>query len=153
MTTSVKPFDAPEPVAKLAKSPTTPGFAGFTIFTMQANRVRFMREDRGLTQEELAERVGSDKGTISRIESGRRRLTQDWMNRIARVLECAPWELLPLPEQPEVLAPDEKAVLELYRGLSERERAQFRAVANALAQPGAVEGDGKKRGNGGTGTG
>ena len=44
------------------------------------------RMDHGLTQQELAERVGTSHSQISRIESGRQKTNLDTLLRIARAL-------------------------------------------------------------------
>lgn len=59
------------------------------------NRIRPLREERGLTQDTLAERVGTTKMQISRLERGERRLTQGWMEKIGAALACPPAALLP----------------------------------------------------------
>ncbi len=43
--------------------------------------------DHGLTQQELAERVGTSYSQISRIESGRHKTSLDTLLRIARALD------------------------------------------------------------------
>lgn len=45
------------------------------------------RMDHGLTQQELAERVGTSHSQISRIESGRHKTSLDTLLRIARALD------------------------------------------------------------------
>ena len=45
------------------------------------------RMDHGLTQQELAERVGSSHSQISRSESGRQKTNLDTLLRIARALD------------------------------------------------------------------
>ena len=45
------------------------------------------RMDRGLTQQQLAERVGTSYSQISRIESGRQKTNLDTLLRIARALD------------------------------------------------------------------
>lgn len=45
------------------------------------------RMDHGLTQQELAERVGTSYSQISRIESGRHKTSLDTLLRIARALD------------------------------------------------------------------
>lgn len=61
---------------------------------MQANRIREIREDRGLTQEQLAERCNSTKATISKLELSQRGLSQTWLYRLATALECHWVELI-----------------------------------------------------------
>ncbi len=60
------------------------------------NRVRELREERGLTAEQLASLVNTTEATISRLETGERKLTEDWMRRIARALDVEPADLLEL---------------------------------------------------------
>jgi ribosome-binding protein aMBF1 (putative translation factor) len=51
-----------------------------------AGQITELRERRGLTQEELAERTGIDQGDISRIERGSANPTERTLNRIADAL-------------------------------------------------------------------
>lgn len=95
------------------------------------NRIAELRRARGWSMDQLAERANTTGSQINKLEKGRVSLTTDWMYRIADALEVHPMDLLDNGG----LEPDEKAILDLYRGLDDRERAQFRAVANALAQP------------------
>jgi len=44
---------------------------------------------------ELAERVGTTIQQLSRLEIGQRRLTVDWLTRLAKALECDRSDLLP----------------------------------------------------------
>jgi repressor LexA len=60
----------------------------------RGNIIRAIREARGMTQEQLAAAVGSNHSTIGRLETGRRRLTKEWMVRLARALNCDPSEFL-----------------------------------------------------------
>jgi repressor LexA len=61
-----------------------------------ANRVRELRKARGLSQEELAARIDDDVSisTISRIEAGRIKLSQEWLERIGGALGVNPIELI-----------------------------------------------------------
>jgi len=53
-------------------------------------RLKDLRNRAGLTQASLAERVGTTNVQIGRLERGRRRLTDDWMSRLADALGCQP---------------------------------------------------------------
>jgi len=59
-----------------------------------ANRIKEWRLERGLSMQALAERVGTSRQQIHKLERGERRLTEDWMRRIAVILDCAPADLL-----------------------------------------------------------
>lgn len=50
------------------------------------NRIKELRSERGLTQAQLAEMVGTTDATIQRLESGKRQLTERWAAQISTVL-------------------------------------------------------------------
>ena len=58
------------------------------------NRIRELREAAGLSVKELAEQTDTSQQQIRRLESSLRRLTMDWMRRIAEALQCDPAELI-----------------------------------------------------------
>ena len=51
-----------------------------------------------MSQQELAKRVGTTGQQVGNLESGRRKLTQDWMERLASGLDCRPADLLGAPD-------------------------------------------------------
>lgn len=59
------------------------------------NRLKELREAAGLTQQQLAELVGTAGQQIGKLEKGERKLTLEWMERIGRALNRKPIELLP----------------------------------------------------------
>ncbi|MFX6015231.1 helix-turn-helix transcriptional regulator, partial [Acinetobacter baumannii] len=52
------------------------------------------RTAKGLSQQALAELVGTTNQQIGHLEAGRRRLTDAWMRRLAPALDVAPPELI-----------------------------------------------------------
>lgn len=58
------------------------------------NRILELRKERGLTLAQLAEKTGSTAQQIGRLEKGERRLTTDWMAKIARALDVLPEDLM-----------------------------------------------------------
>lgn len=59
--------------------------------------LRLLREQRGMTLEELASKIGTSKGGLHDIESGRRRLTPETREKLAEVLQVPASELQPPP--------------------------------------------------------
>ena len=57
------------------------------------NRIKELRERAGLKQSELARRIGSTPSTISRLEDGKRRLSDEYIGRIARALGVSSGDL------------------------------------------------------------
>jgi transcriptional regulator with XRE-family HTH domain len=64
-------------------------------------RLRELRVQRGLTLQEIGERAGIDVSTLSRLESGKRRLALDHLPRLARALSVSTDELLQAPPAPD----------------------------------------------------
>lgn len=61
-------------------------------------RLRDIRKQRGLTLEDVASRAQLDVSTLSRLESGKRRLALDHLPRLASALSVTTDELLRAPE-------------------------------------------------------
>lgn len=66
-----------------------------------AYQVACRRIELGLTQAELAEKVGTKQPGISRLESGNTNTTLDLLQRVAEALDCRlDIRLVPLEENP-----------------------------------------------------
>jgi len=86
----------------------------------EPNALRRIREDRGLSQQELADKVGTSQAQIDRLEKSQRKMTTKWAKRLAPALECAWFDLV--NEADLGFAKDEIALLETYQGMSEPEK-------------------------------
>jgi transcriptional regulator with XRE-family HTH domain len=82
---------------KISDRPNALG-SGFTyISEMERNVPHFLREWREhakMTQDELAEAIGTSKSTISDMERGRLQLSPKWLRKIAPVLKTQPGYIL-----------------------------------------------------------
>lgn len=58
------------------------------------------REDKGLTQQQLGDRLGTSDVTVSRWETGKRKPDLDAQAAIAEALGISPGDLYRHPEQP-----------------------------------------------------
>lgn len=61
------------------------------------NRIRELRESRGLSGAALAELSGISPQQINRLEHGKRRIHQDTLEVLARALQCRPEEIIAKP--------------------------------------------------------
>ncbi|KWX21047.1 MULTISPECIES: helix-turn-helix domain-containing protein [Mycolicibacterium] len=68
------------------------------VDAMVRRRLRELRVQRGLTLEDVATRAQIDVSTLSRLESGKRRLALDHLPRLAAALSVTTDELLRAPE-------------------------------------------------------
>jgi transcriptional regulator with XRE-family HTH domain len=70
------------------------------------NRILELRKDRGLTLTQLADQVDSTAQQIGRLEKGERRLTTDWMEKIAHALDVLPEDLMSSNHGERVVIPE-----------------------------------------------
>jgi transcriptional regulator with XRE-family HTH domain len=62
--------------------------------------LREWRQKRGLTQEQVAEAMGTHRGMISRYESSQRGLTLEVQFRLMEVLDIMPAQFFSPPDEP-----------------------------------------------------
>lgn len=72
--------------------------SGDNVDVLVRRRLRELRVQRGLTLEEVARRSSIDISTLSRLESGKRRLALDHLPRLAAALSVSTDDLLRTPE-------------------------------------------------------
>jgi transcriptional regulator with XRE-family HTH domain len=97
-----------------------------------AHRVKSLREEKGLSQEALARKIGIPRSALSQIETGERRVTTDELVRLSEALSTPPGVLLGTETEPEVcLARDAKpaaAELPMRINVPQKNLAKFREV-------------------------
>ena len=104
------------------------------IITDVGRRVAQARRDRGFTQESLAEAVGIEAVTLSRLETGDRALSLSTLASISKVLDMGIGDLLDsgrvlsAPEH----SPEEVELLRLYEKLSASQRDVLLRLAREL---------------------
>lgn len=59
------------------------------------NKIRERRKACGLSEDGLAEAVGTGRSTIVKLQKGKLPLSVQWAEKLAVPLACHPWELLP----------------------------------------------------------
>ena len=98
-------------------------------------RVAKARKDRGWTQEALAEAVGIEPVSLSRLETGDRALSLSTLARIAEVVGVGLGDLLDtgreLPDAPH--GPDDAEVLRAFQGMSRTRRQLLLRLARELS--------------------
>lgn len=108
------------------------------------NRIREIRETLGMTSDQLAERVGTSGVQIRRLEAGTRRLTVDWMQRIAAALECSPADLIAtavIAEAQDEVEPADAAIASIAGALAKKGLRLFRVKSDAVSDVGITVGD------------
>ena len=85
---------------------------------MSENCIKEIRKLKGITQVELAKRLGISQGAIQKLETGERGLDLDWIEKISKALNVEPWQLLPKDMQPNITT-EEAEVLRAIRKAKE----------------------------------
>ncbi|NQX93445.1 MAG: helix-turn-helix transcriptional regulator [Erythrobacter sp.] len=95
------------------------------------NYLREWRVFRRLTQQELADEVGTNANMIQYLERGERGLSAKWLRRLAPALDTTPGMIL--DHNPEELDND---VVEIWATASHRDRRRMADVMRALVKTG-----------------
>lgn len=101
------------------------------------SRIRATRKDRGLTQDELADKVGVSRSAVAQWETGRTGQITGNLSRIAGVLEVNVEYLMYGDDKRapgEVRQGDELALLRLYRECDPDDRQMLLRTARRLAR-------------------
>lgn len=86
-------------------------------------RIRKYREVRGISQVQLAEKLGISNSRVSNWEQGINRPDADILADMCRVLEVSPSELLDVRLSSDELDEKEKQVIKAYRSKPELQQA------------------------------
>lgn len=102
-----------------------------SIYSRIGQLIRAARREAGLTQDQVAERLGLTRTSITNIESGRQRFQVHVLFLLAEALGVTPIAFLPAspdehPEQPEVV----RERLERERELGEDARAWVHGIVS-----------------------
>ncbi|MBR3676555.1 MAG: helix-turn-helix domain-containing protein [Alphaproteobacteria bacterium] len=83
--------------------------------TIIKNNIRQLRKKAGLTQEQLAEKIGISQVHLGRLENNARSMDLEQVEKIATALGCKPLDVLPTAWQPEEITPEEREILRMIR--------------------------------------
>lgn len=96
----------------------------------QRHYIRAWREHRQLTQEQFAERVGINRAYLSKIETGKRRYDQPFLEAAAEALRCSPADLLVRdPSDPD-------GIWSIWDNLAQSQRTQIVEIAKTIKRTG-----------------
>lgn len=96
------------------------GLAGAGIISAMEFRIRQLRQERGLTQLQVADAIGVSQGMYAQLENGKRKINVEHMDALAHLFRVHPRELIAAKEDPLLvelrdtfarLTPDERKML------------------------------------------
>lgn len=97
----------------------------------EKNFLQAWRLHRRMTQEALAEAIGSSKATIGHLEGGERRLSDKWLRKLAPALKTTPGYLL--DHHPDDLPTD---ILDIWQDVPAERREQAKEVLATFTKTG-----------------
>ena len=101
-----------------------------------AENIRALRAQRGMSQAELAERIGRKRSAVGNYESGAREPDLDTLRALAEALNVSVAGLIggdeEIPRPPVDLDPARRRLLDLARNGSQRDVDQAVAILDAL---------------------
>lgn len=98
------------------------------MFKKIGQRIRKVRLEQGIKQKDLARRIGISQGALTNFELGRRKISLEWLVKIARALEVPVSYFVGAVEPPaeeDVLGPKEHRLLRAFRRISRDPRLQM----------------------------
>ena len=98
---------------------------------MDRNYLKAWREFRGFTQEQLADKVGTDKAVISLLENEKRPLSSTWLRKFAAALETRPGHIL--DTDPATLDND---IIDIWTRIEATDREQAARVLRSFVKTG-----------------
>ena len=79
-------------------------------FKELGSRIQQLRTQTGLTQQQLADKLGLGRTAVTAMEAGERKVDAIMLQQIAEILNCSPQELTGVRRGPEIVLPEGKAV-------------------------------------------
>jgi len=104
---------------------------GITGVSMQ-NRISILRRQKGVSLTALAKAAGTTKAQIQKLERGDRRLSLDWMDRIAQAMNVKVSDLLPADVIACQHGPEDREILEIVSQLPPEDRVILVRIATGL---------------------
>ena len=96
------------------------------------NRIAPIRQLKGMSLTEVAAAASTTKAQIQKLEKGERRLTLDWMERIARALGVSVVDLIPSGEAKSGTQKVDGQIMSMVNMLSEKSKRMLLDVAEGL---------------------
>lgn len=87
------------------------------------NRIRKYREELGISQKQLAERIGVSNGRVSNWEQGINRPDADMLAELCRALKVSPSSLLGITLAKDELSDTEWKIIRAYREKKDLQKA------------------------------
>lgn len=96
------------------------------------NRIAQIRQLKGMSLTEVATAASTTKAQIQKLEKGERRLTLDWMERIARALGVSVIDLIPGGASNQGSQKVDDQIISMINMMSDKDKRMLLNVAEGL---------------------
>lgn len=66
----------------------------YTAKQIIGKKIKFLREKKDMTQQELGELIGADRQYINKVEKGKKNITLDYLDKITKALNVTQDEFI-----------------------------------------------------------
>ncbi|GEM_PF-6908923 len=102
-------------------------------------RLRELRKEAGLTQQDIAEKLGLNQATYSAMERGSQSILSDYLFKIAEVLRIPIWQMFVEPDEAGAVKKTDKKFFDMWIKFSPTEREVLKVMADQIMQKKALE--------------
>lgn len=98
------------------------------MFKKIGHRIRKVRLEQGIKQKDLARRIGISQGALTNFELGRRKISLEWLLKIAKALDVPMSYFVGAMEPPpdkDALGPKEHRLVRAFRRMGRDPRLQM----------------------------
>lgn len=128
-----------------APSPFEGALRDVETYAAVMNRIAELRQLKGWTQKQLAERVGVHEMTILRLEKGSTQLMVAWMQKLAKAFNCSAADLLDIATlaetEDDVAAADLGSLGALANAIARKGLSTYKVVGSSVSSAGIPEGE------------
>ncbi len=98
-------------------------------YSGMANRIKALMKERNLSRDDVADGIGAHPITVSKLISGKMKLTQEWMEKFAQVFGVTPPEIITAPSTTRIVQVRSFVQAGVWEAHSEWQEDDFYEVA------------------------
>lgn len=102
-------------------------------------RLKELRKEAGLTQQDIAAKLGLNQATYSAMERGSQSILLDYLFQIAEALQIPIWQMLADPNEAGAIKKNDKNFFDMWIKFSPTEREVLKLMADQIMQKKVLE--------------
>lgn len=102
-------------------------------------RLKSLRKKAGLTQQDVANKLGLNQATYSAMERGSQKILSSYLFQIAEILQIPIWQIFANPHEAGVLDKEDQTFFKMWMQFTSIEQEILKTVADQIMQKKALE--------------